>query len=174
MLGLAALAGCAVPGGSGRTTLDASQLVRTEPGSLQLVDVLPRGLGPGGEAFVTLVVRDENPEVATEQRFALRLADATYRPEQRVTVATYVLERDDFERWRSVQIRLRAQMLAGYADVGIDINSTVCDEAGVALETTNPANSPLSLRNAETGRAILTVTASEPLSVIKERVPFCI
>lgn len=167
-----ALSACAVPPGGGGD-LDVSQLVRTEPGDLRMIDVLPRGLGPGGEALLLIVVQDENPEVATSESFELTLADATWQPEQARTIATYRLKPGDYERWRKVQIRLRAQMLAGYADVGMDANTTVCDEAGVSLATGDPGRSPLLVQNAATGRTILTVTAGESLATIKERVPFC-
>jgi hypothetical protein len=169
----AVLSGCAVSSSRDGGDLDVSQLVRTEPADLRLVDVLPRGLGPGGQAIVVVDVRDENPEVATTQSFELGLADTSYQAEERRSVATYVLAGKDYDRWRQVQIRLRAQMLAGYADVGVDANSTVCDEAGVALATGDPGKSPLMMQNAATGRTILKVTAGEPLTGIKERVPFC-
>lgn len=166
------LAACAAPPGpvDGLSELDISQLVQTEPADLRVVDVLPRGLGSGGEAVMLFQVEDENPEVAAQEIFDLRLVEERYEPEAQRTLAIYVLQPGDHDRFTQAQIRLRAQLIAGYAQVLLLADSAVCDEAGVALSS---GQSPLLIQNAATGRTILTIRPTEPLRDIKERVEFC-
>lgn len=165
-----ALAGCAAGGAARQSELDVSQLVRTEPTDLQVIDVLPRGLGSTRQAGLIIAVRDEDPRVSVREAFALRQSDERYEAEARRTLVTYELRPEDQTRFAQTMVRLRAQMLAGYAQVSLGAATGVCDEAGVSL-----APGPLStiLRNAGTGRTILTIPPGEPVAAIKERAPFC-
>lgn len=169
LISLAVLAGCVQPGG-GEQDIDISQFVQTEAKNLRAIDLLPRGLGSDGEALLLVEIADESPEIATSELFDLKLASQVYDAENRRTVVTFVLSSSDYRRFTEVQIKLRAQLLAGYAQLRMIADSTVCDEAGVELERND---SPLVIQNAATGRTIMTVRPSENLSAIKDRVPYC-
>ncbi|MFV0245225.1 MAG: hypothetical protein ACK5IB_09435 [Qingshengfaniella sp.] len=163
------LAGCVAPGTS-TSEVDVSQLVQTAPADLRVVDILPRGLGSGGEALLLIEISDDNPDIASSESFELTPTGETYDAENRRTIATYSLSRADQRRFTEMQVKIRAQLLAGYAQVRLAADSAVCDEAGVELVS---GTSPLMVQNAATGRTIYTVMPDEPLATIKDRVPFC-
>lgn len=171
LIAAASLSACAGHGTGPHGELDASQLVRTEPADLRVIDILPRGIGSTGEAILELEVFDEDPRVAAQEAFDLARADERFEADAARTVVTYVLQPQDHTRFAQVMVRLRAQLLIGYGRVAVSARTGICDEAGVTLTR---GRAPTVIQNAETGRMILALAPVASPRDLKRRAPYCL
>lgn len=168
-LGALVLAGCgAAPWDD---EIDVTQLLRLSPNDFRVVSVIPPGLGERGSAqFQWVILKPEGGIEFSEVFEMQRDGKARLNGQGHLEVA-YKLGSKDRARFQTQQIRQRAQLLAGFYHIGLNVVPDLCDRAGVAAGS-SVVYSVLIDTGAET--KITTVRIEKTAADLERTVPYCV
>lgn len=165
------LAGCATTPAPWDDAIDVTQMLRLSPDSFRVVSVIPRGLGERGEAlFVWLILKTDGSVEFSEEFVMPRVGEPRSNDQGRLE-ATYRLRAADQARFQTQQIRQRAQLLAGYYLIGVNVVPSLCDHAGISAGSEVVYSV---LMDAAAEAKITTVRVEGTAAALQSQIPYCV
>jgi len=155
---------CAVS--QGRDSIDISALAQVPPKDFQLVADLPQGLSTTGRAFLMWGL--VSPDGQQTDPVTIEL---TARPGKVGDPVVFTLPDSAVKSFQDQQIKLRAQLLAGFYGIRVYAVPDFCDVAGIAVHGGDVSTV---LRNAATGQDITRIDAGMTAKQIESHAPYCV